>query len=213
MKVTKIGHCCLLIELETLTILTDPGAFSQEQNHITGINVVLITHEHGDHLHIESLKQVIKNNPDVQVYTNTATGKLLDGANIPYILLEGRDSISIQGTLIEACDAQHVEIFEDIGQVQNTGYFIADKLFYPGDAYANPEKPVEILTLPVAGPWARVADVIRYARDINPQRAFPVHDALLNEKGIGSQHKHCARELSAKGIDFISMSAGESHEF
>ena len=46
----------MLIELDGLTVLTDPGAFSQEQNQIRGIDVVLITHEHGDHLHVESLK-------------------------------------------------------------------------------------------------------------------------------------------------------------
>lgn len=31
--------------------------------------------------------------------------------------------------------------------VQNTGYFINDKLFYPGDALTNPNKEIEILAL------------------------------------------------------------------
>ena len=137
----------------------------------------------------------------------------MDEAGIAYAVLEGQEVASVEEITIEAFDAKHEEIFEGFGQVQNTGYFIADRLFYPGDSYANPGKPVEILALPVAGPWAKVADVIRYALDVRPKHAFPVHDALLNESGIASQHKHCSRELSAKGIDFISMKAGESCGF
>src|SRR3990167_7420555 len=54
MKIKKIGHCCLRIEEQETVILTDPGVFSTLQNEEQGIDIVLITHEHGDHLHIES---------------------------------------------------------------------------------------------------------------------------------------------------------------
>lgn len=64
MRITKIGHCCLVIKTETATMLTDPGAFSSEQNTLEGIDIVLISHEHGDHLHIESLKEVRLHNPN-----------------------------------------------------------------------------------------------------------------------------------------------------
>ncbi len=46
MNITKIGHCCLLIKEQGLTILTDPGTWTTDQNNLTGIDVVLITHEH-----------------------------------------------------------------------------------------------------------------------------------------------------------------------
>lgn len=32
MKIRKTGHCCLEIKVNDLTILTDPGAFSDGQN-------------------------------------------------------------------------------------------------------------------------------------------------------------------------------------
>ena len=63
MTITKIGHCCLLIEFNERKILTDPGTFSSAQNTLIGIDVVLITHEHADHIHVESLAEIIKNNP------------------------------------------------------------------------------------------------------------------------------------------------------
>ena len=56
MKIKKIEHCCLLIEIGGITILTDPGVYSAEQNKLTGIDVVLITHKHGDHFHAETVE-------------------------------------------------------------------------------------------------------------------------------------------------------------
>jgi L-ascorbate metabolism protein UlaG (beta-lactamase superfamily) len=63
MKITKIGHCCLLIEEKGLRILTDPGAWSEAQNELKNIQLILITHEHQDHFYLDSLKQVLKKQP------------------------------------------------------------------------------------------------------------------------------------------------------
>lgn len=92
--------------------------------------------------------------------TNSAVGSILDNLGVKYKILEDKTSDEIADILIEAFDGKHAEIFEEYGQVQNTGYFIADKLFYPGDAYTEPGKAVDILALPVAGPWCRSVDAI-----------------------------------------------------
>jgi L-ascorbate metabolism protein UlaG (beta-lactamase superfamily) len=36
-KVTKLGHCCLLIETGGLRILTDPGSYSTSQSEVKDI--------------------------------------------------------------------------------------------------------------------------------------------------------------------------------
>lgn len=213
MNIKKIGHCCLLIQTEKLTILTDPGAFSTGQNLITGIDVVLITHEHADHLHTESLKEVLKNNPEAKVLTNTSVGKKLDEIGVAYSLLERRSQTEVFGLTLEAFDCGHEEIFEEIGQVQNTGYFIDNKLFYPGDSFCNPEKPVDILALPVAGPWCKISDAIRYALSVKPRKVFPVHDGMLQTERIGGSHKIPEKVLIENGIEFIVMNEGDEKEF
>ncbi|MDQ3076723.1 MAG: MBL fold metallo-hydrolase [bacterium] len=213
MKIKKIGHCCLLIQTQDLTILTDPGNFSVDQNIVKGINVILITHEHADHLHIESLQEVLKNNPQAQVITNSGVGKKLDEKNIAYTLLEGTATTEIKNVLIEAFDGKHEEIFEELGQVQNTGYFIDNKLFYPGDSFHNPGKPVDVLALPVAGPWSKIPDAIRYALEVMPKYAFPVHDGMLQKDRIGMFHTTPEKVLTEKGIKFILMNEGDEREF
>lgn len=180
MKIKKLGHCCLIIEEAGKRVMTDPGSYTiDDQSKEKNIDFILITHEHGDHIHIDSLKIILANNPQAKVITNTAVGKLLDDADIKYEILEGESTKDFSGLMLEAHDCKHEEIFKELGQVQNTGYFIGSRLFYPGDSLYNPVKPVEILALPVAGPWTRVRDFMNYVLDVKPKICFPVHDGML----------------------------------
>jgi hypothetical protein len=38
---------------------------------------------------------------------------------------------------------------------------------------------VETLMLPVMAPWSKISEVIDYVREVRPQRAYDIHDALL----------------------------------
>ena len=183
MKITKIGHCCLVIKDKGKVILTDPGIFSTEQDELAGIDIVLITHEHTDHLHTESLKKVLKNNPTAKVITNTSVGKILSAENILFKVLEGNKSEMFDDLLIEAFDGIHEDIYDSVPVVQNTGYIISNKLFYPGDSFKLPGKKVDILALPVVAPWLKLSQSIDYALKISPRVVFPVHDGFLKSPG------------------------------
>lgn len=212
MHITKFGQCCLLIEINDKRILTDPGAFTREQDELTNIDLILITHEHADHLHVESVQAILDNNPDAELVTNSGVGKVLAEHGISYQLLEGTATGTHAELALEAHDGPHAEIFEDFGQVQNTGYLIADELFYPGDAYTDPGKPVRVLALPVAGPWCKIGEAITYARAIKPSKAFPVHDWLLNEEGVTLHYKLCSHLLPQADIEFVELRNGECKE-
>lgn len=213
MKITKLGHCCLVVEEKGLRILTDPGNYSIAQNDVKDIDIVLITHEHTDHLHVDSLKTVMKNNPKAKVITNSAVGKILEKEKIKYEIVEHLNKITINGVLIEGFGQEHADIYKTISPVMNTGYFISNKLFYPGDAFFNPEKKVEILALPVAGPWMKISEAIDYAKEIKPNITFPVHDGMFLPGRGNVAHRVPGNVLSSFGIQFVILEEGKEKEF
>lgn len=221
MKITKLGHCCLVVEENGLRIMTDPGAWSTLQNEATGIDYVFITHEHQDHFHLESLKTVLKNNPKAKIVTNQSVGKLLDAEKISYELLEHGGVKEFSGVHVEGHGGKHAVIYENFGQVQNTGYFFQNRFFYPGDAFyvpaeasakeGNPSMPVEILALPVAGPWMKISEAIDYAKLLKPKVCFLVHDGFL--KFGGPFHLVPQKLLPPSGISFEIIPDSETKEF
>ena len=213
MNITKFGHCCVLLETQGKRILVDPGRFSTEQNELTNIDIILITHEHGDHCHSESVQKIIENNPDAVIVTNTSVANLLRSLAIDAYVLEGRDTATIVDISLEAFDGPHVEIFETRNLVQNTGYFVENFFFFPGDAYTIPNKPVSVLALPVAGPWCKMSDAIHYAIKLSPSIAIPVHDATLSEVGTELTYGLVAQELKNHNIEFVIMKKGEVRSF
>ena len=213
MKITKFGYCCLLIEEKGLRILTDPGSFSTIDNELRDIDIILITHEHTDHYHVPALKKLVENNPGVKVITNIAVSELIEKENIPvnFLAIKNGQKLEFGNLKLEAIEGEHAEMYKTLKRVLNTGFFIDDKLFYPGDAFYNPGKYVEILALPVAGPWMKLSEAIDYALEIKPKFCFPVHEGIL--KTPGSVHKIPSDVLNNKGINFIILEEWKEKEF
>lgn len=212
MKITKLGHCCLVIEINGKRFLTDPGAYTTEQNEVKNIDCVVISHEHTDHLHIESLKIIIKNNPQVQIITNASVGKILDNESIPYKKVADGEKIDIGGVEIVGYGTVHAPIYHDYEQVENTGYFFDNKLFYPGDAFYSPNVPIDILAFPVSAPWSTIAQSVDYILKVKPRVAFPVHDGnLIRTHGISERLPKLYMDKA--GIQFVSLELGKETEF
>lgn len=215
MRITKFGHCCLLIEDKGVRILTDPGSYTTAQNELTDIQIVLITHEHGDHFHVESVKEILNNNPEVLIVTNNSVNELLKKEGIMNTkIVEDGESFEYKGIKLNGHGKEHVEIYKDVSRVMNTGYFIGERLYYPGDAFFNPNKEIEILLLPVQGPWCRVKDSIEFALTLKPKIALPVHDGQLNDFGYRSINKGAiSAVLPENNIQFIPLEIGKETEF
>lgn len=210
MKITKFGHCCMLIEENGLRILTDPGDYTTAQTAVKNIDVVLITHEHADHLHVESLKAALANNPQAKIITNSGVGAILDKEGIPYTLVDDGKETTEKGVKIAGFGKEHAEIYKTWKKVENTSYFIGGRLFYPGDAFYQPNRPVEILALPVAGPWLKISEVIEYALAVKPKICFPVHDGVLVR--TGTTHRITGTIVGEAGIEFKALEPGKEYE-
>ena len=103
-------------------------------------------------------------------------------------------------------------ILQDLPLVDNTGYLIADRLFLPGDALTVPSRQVEILAVPVAGPWVKLSEAVEYTRMIKPKLSFAVHEANLKEPMSSNVTKWPQKSVEAFGTEFLVIEPGKAVE-
>jgi len=181
MRITKLGHSCLLIEEGEARILIDPGGFSKGYEGLRGLSAVFITHQHEDHASVEALAKVRQNNPDVQIYGDEGTVRVLaEKANEAVKPVHAGEEFEVAGVKIAIYGSNHAVIHPAIPGIENVGYMIAGRFFYPGDNFTDPGVPVEVLALPIGAPWLKVSEVIDYVMAVRPKIAIPVHDAGLS---------------------------------
>src|SRR3989344_7007912 len=211
MKVTKYGHACLLIEEGRAKLLLDPGVWNPVPD-AEGIDAVLITHEHQDHVDIEQLKDVLGRNPGAVVYTHEAVGRLLRDAAIAYPALAEGETVTVKGVSVQSFGHDHAVVY-GASPCRNTGYLIAEKLYVPGDALHDvPLKQVEILALPTGAPWMKLSEAVDYVKKVKPRVVFPIHDGMYTEEyRSGLVPRVIAGNL--EGIEYRDMPAGAVEEF
>lgn len=210
MKITKLGHCCLLIETKGKRILTDPGNYTIEaQTKLENIDFVLFTHEHADHFHVESLRIILEKNPQAAVYANSSVSALLNDEGIAHAVVNHNESLFLGDIPLFGFGEKHAQMHSSIPLSSNMGYMIDDRFWYPGDSFTNPGRSVEILALPVSGPWMKIGEAMDFALEIKPKVAFPVHDGTR----FGSAHTFPPRVLGPAGIEFVVIAEGDSREF
>lgn len=216
MHIRKLSHCCLIIDIKgekNVRILLDPGSYSLEKHRkIKDADIILITHEHADHFHIESLREILENRPDTTVITNDAVGEMLAKEGIPHRVMKHGNRVDMHGVNIEAYGKDHALMHSSIPPVSNIGFMISPeegraegrRFFFPGDALTHPSGKVDVLALPVAGPWIKISESVDYALALMPKIAFPVHDAIR----IPSQHRIPGDVLGRNGMKFVSLEDG-----
>jgi L-ascorbate metabolism protein UlaG (beta-lactamase superfamily) len=212
MKITKIGHCCLVLEAEGVKLMTDPGNFTVEaQEKITGLDAIVITHEHQDHFHSDSVKKLLANNSGAVVVTNAAVGKLLKALDIEHVQVGDGESAEVKGITIEGFGKDHAPIYQTMGLVENTAYLVAGRFYFPGDNFHAPGTAVDVLALPVAGPWMKMADAIDFAKTVKARAAFGVHDAMIVPGFRG--FVGMALKMFVPETEYVALKDGESRDF
>lgn len=211
MRITKFGHSCLLVEENGLKVFVDPGSWNKLPEGLNKVDVLLITHEHQDHLNLDSIKQLLNSNQNLQIFTNRGVAKVLSEQNIKYSLLEHGQSSQVNGVLIEGFGTDHAPIYPSVPPVANTGYLIAGKLFHPGDALTTPDKQIEMLALPICAPWMKLADAIDYVLKVKPGVVFPIHDGML--KITTPFYSLAEKVLTESGVKFIVLEGNHPIDF
>jgi L-ascorbate metabolism protein UlaG (beta-lactamase superfamily) len=161
----------------------DPGTFS-EREALDGVDAVLITHEHVDHMDVDALADALGKRPSVTVHTHPdVVPKLEPLAGVVTTVTSGEE-FTAAGFAVRAYGGWHAIIHPDVPRVPNLGFLVESSVYHPGDSFDVPEGAhVDTLFVPVSAPWLKVSESVDFVRAIAPRRAFALHDALLSEAG------------------------------
>ena len=202
-----------MINIDGVKLMLDPGRYSLSQVEERNVDLILITHEHSDHCHLESIKKILENNPQAEIVTNFSVGKILEKESISYTLIEDGQEIVSHGVTIVGVGKLHIEAHHRIPVVADTGFIINDKFFYPGDALHMPDRRVEVVAFPVGGGFLKINEVVEWLETLKPKIAIPVHDGLLNEDGKKTFYKNYQNILTGTGIEFKALEGNKEEEF
>jgi L-ascorbate metabolism protein UlaG (beta-lactamase superfamily) len=215
MFITKYGHCCMLLEESEMKILTDPGNFTEYKvKELNGIDALLITHEHQDHFHMPSIKDLLKNNPNLPIITNASVAALLQKEGITeniHLVSEGT-SMDFKGLNFTAIGHEHAEIYKTLPSVENTGFIVGEDFYYPGDGFAQAGKLIVTVALPVIAPWMKLSECVDFALATGAKKFVPVHDGFFAEGQPNLFQTMTRAILKANGLELLEAPIGQRFE-
>lgn len=214
MKITKHGHACLELLEGGQRILIDPGFYTEPMGQIADVLAVVITHKHDDHCFEQQLREILTKNPSAQIFgTDEVKARLAESMpEAEVTAVHHGDFYPVGGFTLEFFGDMHQEIHRSIPLIQNCGVMVNGKLYYPGDSYTQPDRPVEVLACPASAPWLKIGDVMDFVDAVKPARSFATHNALLSDLGHDLNNGRIKLVTEQNGGSFEYLKVGDSLE-
>lgn len=214
MQITHFGHSCILLELDGTKILFDPGNFSHGFEGLTGLDAILVTHQHPDHCDVARLPDLIAANPDAVRLSDPQTTAALNADDVAgqWTAASAGDSVGVGTLTVRVTGGRHAVIHPEITVIDNVAYIVdgatgaaepADRgrFMHPGDSFYIPSEKIDVLALPSAAPWMKLSESVDYLRAMAPRVAVPIHQAILSDAGTGIHYGRLS-EMKAESTDF-----------
>jgi L-ascorbate metabolism protein UlaG (beta-lactamase superfamily) len=176
------GHAGFRITYENLKIYIDPYKLSKKHENVSDADIVLITHNHFDHLSIEDLKNIVKETTTV-VSAQECLSQLKSLNMKESIGIDPRNSVKVNDLKVETVPAYNVDKEFHPKNDKKIGFIIEfgnDRLYHIGDSDMIPEMKdanSTVALVPVSGTYVMTAEEAAKAINelINPKIAIPMH--------------------------------------
>jgi L-ascorbate metabolism protein UlaG (beta-lactamase superfamily) len=200
LRMSFLGHGTLMFELAGKTVHVDPWARAGDYSKLPKADIILVTHQHGDHLDPQTI-EAIRKETTVILLTAACEEKVKGG-----IVMKNGDVQSPHGIKVEAVPAYNLVHKRDGGQPfhpqgEGNGYVVSfgDKRVYvAGDSENVPEmkalKGIDVAFLPMNLPYTMTPEMVADAAlAFRPKVLYPYHFGdtdtsklleLLKDKGI-----------------------------
>jgi len=183
--ITFIGHASLMLQFNDLVFQIDPVMQEGDYTSLPKADIVLITHQHSDHLDAGAIDKTIKK--DTRIF---CTEKCLDELSYKgnAVVMHNGDIQKYSGITIEAVPAYNIKHMRSPGNPfhprgEGNGYILTlgDKRIYiAGDTENTPEVKaltnIDIAFLPMNLPYTMTPEMVTDAAvAFKPKILYPYH--------------------------------------
>lgn len=190
LEISWLGHDSFKLK-KVITLIIDPYKISSKEE----ADIVLITHEHFDHLSREDLKKVV--GPQTIAISMQKCSQELSILGLADVkIVKAGDILEVKGVTIEAVESYNINKFKEPGLVfhpredGNLGFVIdfgGVRVYHSGDTDDIPEMAnikADIALLPVSGTYVMTPDeATKAVMKLEPKLAIPMHYGTI----VGSE--------------------------
>ena len=184
LEITFIGHGTLMFTFGGKVIQIDPWSKLADYSKMPKADIILLTHEHHDHLDLKAL-EIVRTGKSLLILTETCATRVKDG-----IVMKNGDIKTVGGLIIEAVPAYNLVHMRSEGvpfhpKGIGNGYVITfgdKKVYVAGDTENTPEMKgltgIDIAFLPMNLPYTMTPqEAAECARAFAPGVVVPFHYA------------------------------------
>lgn len=183
--ISFIGHGTLMFEYGDKIIHVDPVTREADYSKMPEGDIVLVTHQHGDHLDISALQHIVGENTSLIL-----TQKCIENSENLHnaIVMHNGDSKTADGIMIEAVPAYNIVHERSKGNPfhpkgEGNGYVIQFgdmKIYVAGDTENIPEmknlQNINVAFLPMNLPYTMTPEMAAdAAKSFKPKILYPYH--------------------------------------